>query len=143
MKLVQIVAAAALIFAGTFGITTAATAGPLSGAPALHAAGGDGSLVIQVLNNKKKKGQKGGGGGGGGNPSAHRGGHHHGNAATAAGIAAGIGIVSGIIANQQRVDDADDDDDDVDDVDDDAPRYRLHCRFGVWVDHRGVPHCRR
>ncbi len=66
------------------------------------------------------------------------------NAAIAAGAVLGV-LGAAAIANsaeRDRVYD-DDDDDDVDDVDDDAPRYRLHCRFGVWVDHRGVPHCRR
>jgi CBS domain-containing protein len=62
------------------------------------------------------------GGGGGGNAAA---------------IGLGLGIIGGLIESGAAQQDSEDYDDD------DAPRYhRRHCRYGSWVDHRGVRHCR-
>lgn len=99
------------------GLSATASAAPLSGATALGAAAGSGSLVVEVKNGR--------------------------NAAIAAGAVLGV-LAGAAIVNSQSDDDAyyrrhhrhryvDDDDD---------YNVRVHCRYGSYIDHLGVRHCR-
>ncbi len=121
MKRLQTIVMAGLICLGIVGMTGAASAAPLAGQPALGTTQ-SGGLVVEVRNGN--------------------------NAAIAAGAALAIIGGAAIVSSQQhhyyRHDDRyyhrrhyrryDDDDDGV--------VVRVHCRYGTFVDHRGVRRCR-
>ena len=117
MKLLQGLALAGLICLGTMGLSATASAAPLANAPTLGVAADTGSLVVEVRNGR--------------------------NGALAAGAVLGV-LAGAAIVSAQHDDDyyyrhhrhhhyVDDDDD---------YNYRVHCRYGSYVDYSGVRHCR-
>jgi hypothetical protein len=166
MKLIRSMTVAALALGGVIGLSNMAAASPLgaaSGDAARTAMPSD--LIVQVQGNLKQKkagvggaANNGGGnrnaggggnrgtrnaGGGGGGGRNFGGGHRGHGGRTAAGIAAGVGLVGGLIAIEAArqnnppvgVYEADDD------VYYEEPRMR--CPYGSYIGRDGYRHCRR
>ena len=118
MKLLQGLALAGAICLGSMGLSATASAAPLAGAPTLGAAADTGSLVVEVRNGR--------------------------NGALAVGAVLGVLGAAAVASSIHHDDDyyyrrrhhphyVDDDDD---------YNYRVHCRYGSYVDYSGVRHCR-
>jgi hypothetical protein len=170
MKLIRSMTVAALALGGVIGLSNMAAASPLgaaSGDAARTAMPSD--LIVQVQGNPKVKRNNAGGGGaaatgGGGNRNAGGGGNRgnrnagggggggrnfgggggHRGGRTAAGIAAGVGLVGGLIAieaarqNNPPVG--------VYEADEDEVYYeqpRMRCPYGSFIGRDGYRHCRR